>query len=267
MRIGALVNSVISPLGLEVKRKPQKGASAAANWLSQSQSSILHAAPLNPLRNYFEQHRTGPGIWKWEHYFDIYHRHLSPFRNRPVHILEIGVYSGGSLSMWTDYFGSNSTVHGVDIQSSCKVYELNQVRISIGDQGDRAFWRRFKKTAPLIDVVVDDGSHGLGDQIVSFEELFPHLRAGGVYICEDIHGPNNFFAYAHKLTDILNGFDGLAIDHSNPDRWQFLKTNDIQKYVEHIAFYPFLVVFTKRVDPIQELVAPKHGTEWQPFFW
>src|SRR5690349_20921641 len=54
----------------------------------------------NPLREYFDRVSTGPGVWKWLHYFDIYHRHLSKFRGRPVSIVEIGVYSGGSLSMW-----------------------------------------------------------------------------------------------------------------------------------------------------------------------
>lgn len=45
--------------------------------------------------NYFVTHNTGPGIWKWLHYFDIYHRHLQKFRGKEVNILEIGIYSGG----------------------------------------------------------------------------------------------------------------------------------------------------------------------------
>jgi hypothetical protein len=60
----------------------------------------------NPLRRFFEAHKRGHGIWKWNHYFEIYHRHFSKFRGREVHILEIGIYSGGSLEMWKDYFGA-----------------------------------------------------------------------------------------------------------------------------------------------------------------
>jgi hypothetical protein len=33
----------------------------------------------NPLRDYFEAHHEGRGIWKWDHYFVMYHRHLSKF--------------------------------------------------------------------------------------------------------------------------------------------------------------------------------------------
>ncbi len=50
----------------------------------------------NPLRDYFEANREGPGIWRWQHYFDIYHRHFARFVGREVNVLEIGVYSGGS---------------------------------------------------------------------------------------------------------------------------------------------------------------------------
>jgi len=34
-----------------------------------------------------------------DHYFDIYDRHFSAFREREVSILEVGIYSGGSLEM------------------------------------------------------------------------------------------------------------------------------------------------------------------------
>jgi hypothetical protein len=69
----------------------------------------------NPIRTYFDAHRQGPGIWKWDHYFDVYHRHFSKFRGRKVTVLEIGIYSGGSLLMWRDYFDADCTIYGVDL--------------------------------------------------------------------------------------------------------------------------------------------------------
>src|SRR5215467_6501501 len=48
----------------------------------------------NPLRKYFDDHSEGHGIWKWLHYFDIYHRHFQSFIGRDVHMMEIGIYSG-----------------------------------------------------------------------------------------------------------------------------------------------------------------------------
>src|SRR4051794_15999110 len=60
------------------------------------------------IEEYWDAHTDGPGIWKFRHYFEIYHRHFSKFIGTEVHVAEIGVYSGGSLNMWKEYFGPKS---------------------------------------------------------------------------------------------------------------------------------------------------------------
>ena len=79
--------------------------------------------PANHFRVFAEQRTTGRGLWKWDHYFDIYNRHFARFRNTAATHIEIGVYSGGSLEMWRDYFGPTATIIGVDIQASVRAYE------------------------------------------------------------------------------------------------------------------------------------------------
>ena len=152
----------------------------------------------NALRSYFEAHHEGRGIYKGRHYFDVYVRHLAQFVGRKVVVVEVGVYSGGSLEMWKHYFGENATIHGVDIQEACRVYDGDGVPIHIGDQGDREFWKQFKEDVPFIDVLIDDGGHEANQMRVTFEELFPVMRPGGVYICEDIVS-NAFLAYLSGL--------------------------------------------------------------------
>jgi cephalosporin hydroxylase len=134
----------------------------------------------NPLKAFFDSRVTGLGIWKWKHYFDIYHRHLNRFRGRALNILEIGVYSGGSLDMWSSYFGEKCQIYGLDIEPACKAYEKERVKILIGDQSDRQFWRQLKRDIPPFDVIIDDGSHVPEMQIVTMEESLPHLNPGGV---------------------------------------------------------------------------------------
>ena len=68
-------------------------------------------------------------IHKWLHYFPIYETHLEPYRGRDVRLLEIGVSHGGSLQMWQDYFGSGSTIVGVDVAP--RVAELGGAGIHI----------------------------------------------------------------------------------------------------------------------------------------
>jgi hypothetical protein len=220
----------------------------------------------NELRTFFDNRQVGTGIWKWLHYFEIYERHFSRFRGQEVHIAEIGIYSGGSLEMWRDYFGPKAHIYGVDIEPDCKVYERDGVKIFIGDQADRAFWRHFCTKVPKLDIVIDDGGHEYEQQVVSLEELLPHLRPGGVYLCEDVHGAFNWFStyvggLAHKLNEWTNG-RGYPDD---PERRIVSDTTMFQKRINSIHLYPFVVVVEKNRTDILELVCPKHGTQWQPF--
>ena len=133
------------------------------------------------LVKFFDGRQTGPGIWKWRHYFPIYERHFEKFRGREVHFLEIEIYSGGSLDMWREYLGPRAYIYGVDIEPSCKAYEGNRTRIFIGDQADPKFWADFRQQVPILDAVLDDGGHVFHQQVATVNELLPHLRPGGVF--------------------------------------------------------------------------------------
>lgn len=228
-----------------------------ANRFAQSyQEQLPNGAPLkqpgeNPLWDYFQNHTQGHGIWKWEHYFDVYHRHLAKFVGKKTDVLEIGIYSGGSLEMWRSYFGEKCHIYGVDIEEACKEYENDYVSVFIGDQENRAFWNDFKDKVDGIDVLIDDGGHTAAQQQVTLEEMLRHIRPGGVYICEDIHGTHNrFSAYASGLVDQLNS----------------MRDSQFQSAIHSIHFYPYMLVIEKHAVQPKKLNAPKHGTIWQPFF-
>lgn len=217
------------------------------------------ASSSNPLRSYFESHKEGRGIWKWDHYFDIYHRHLSRFVGREVRVLEIGIFSGGSLEMWKDYFGPKCRVYGVDIEEACKAYENDYTKVFVGDQADREFWKLFKKQVPTVDILIDDGGHQPEQQIVTLEEMLPHLSPDGVYLCEDVHGNlNRFAAFIYGLAGNLNAIDAA------PGQLE-CSTAPFQSAIRSIHSYPFVTVIEKTETPMDRLVSRKQGTEWQPF--
>jgi cephalosporin hydroxylase len=221
----------------------------------------------NTLKKFFYARDVGPGIWKWDHYFDIYERHFYRFRGCPVTVAEIGIYSGGSLDMWQYYFGPQARIIGIDIEPDCRIYERDGISIYIGDQGDRAFWKMFRDAEPNIDILIDDGSHKKKHQLLTFTEMIGHISPGGVYLCEDIHGypVNDFGNYIAGLATHLNEHLLFQKDEYDNDRRLSKMTTDLQSMVKSVSFYPYVCVVEKNDVAVHEFVAPKRGTEWQPF--
>ena len=213
---------------------------------------------LNPFRDWLAAHVSGPGVWKWDHYLDIYARYFERFRGSEVHVAECGVFGGGSLRMWRDYFGDRCTVYGIDINPHCKRYRSERIEIFIGDQGNRDFWQRFKRSVPVLHIFIDDGSHLPDHQATTLEEILPHLQPGGVYICEDIHGIHNPFAgYVAALTHRLNE----ALPGDQP--WSYRATG-LQRFVKAVHQYPYLAVIERNERPMEAFVSRRAGTEWPP---
>jgi hypothetical protein len=212
----------------------------------------------NAFWNYFASHTEGRGIFKIRHYFDIYHRHLSKFVGERVHVVEIGVQSGGSLEMWRRCFGPKCHVTGIDIQEGCKVFEDPATTVLIGDQADRSFWAKFRERCAPVDVLIDDGGHETEQQMVTLEEMLPYLRPGGVYICEDVWRPNYAFrAFAYSLVENLNDFE-----FGVPAEFQAIPT-PFQASVNSIHFYPLMVVIERNQCLVNQFVGLRHGTEWK----
>lgn len=191
---------------------------------------------------------------KYKHYFSIYDRHLSKFRDTEVNVLEFGVAHGGSLQMWKNYFGQKAKIYGVDINPNCKQLEEDRISIFIGDQGDKNFLRVLKKNIPRIDILVDDGGHEMKQQIVTFEELFPYISSNGVYLCEDLHTSYmNEFAGGYRKKNTFIEYSKNFIDQINawfseePNRF---KVTDFTRTVYSLHYYNSVLVIEKK--PVQK---------------
>lgn len=209
--------------------------------------TALDENSMNPLEQFFflQPHKK---MTKWSHYFEVYHRHFEPFRNRPITVLEVGVFGGGSLQMWKKYFGPQCNIIGIDIMEECKAYEEEQIKIYIGSQEDRNFLRRLKSEIGRVDIIIDDGGHAMNQQIVTFEELFPILSDGGVYLCEDMHTsywpdfgggykqPDTFMEYSKNFVDGLNARYSLS---------DALKADEFTRHIRGIHYYDSMIVLEK----------------------
>ncbi len=248
----------------------QRGKIFASTYSAPAHKLALEeVAERNDLKNYFATNTKGPGLWKWQHYFEIYDRHFSRFRGNAPVIVEIGIFSGGSLPMWQSYFGEGAQIIGIDIEPACKAYEKDGVRVFIGDQADRDFWRRFREQIPHVDILIDDGGHEPEQQSVTLEEMLPHMAPGGVFLCEDIHGRHNaFWRMVLSMSDEMNSTD-LPSFMEDPQGWAERRNQPMgpfQKAVKSNSLHPFVAVIEKHGSEQTGLVSAKNGTEWQPFY-
>lgn len=186
---------------------------------------------------------------KWSHYFPIYEKHFSKWRNQSLTFLEIGVSKGGSVNMWSKYFGPMSKVIGVDINPDCKKFEKRNISIRIGDQSNKDFLQSIINEFGVPDVVLDDGSHIQSDINTTFEFLYPLMGKNSIYMIEDLHtsyyptygggleNPNTFINKSKNYIDQLN------INHTSGQ----LKRNELLKNTFSISYYDSITVFEKGI--------------------
>jgi len=204
----------------------------------------------NPLLDYFVAN-GGRSIHKWLHYFEIYHRCFERYRARPkIKFLEIGVQNGGSTRMWREYFSSDAHIIGMDVDPACREMEKEGFEIWIGDQADRGFWATFKQNHRNLDIVLDDGGHTMEQQLVTFQELFPILNDGGVYLCEDTHSSylNAFQGGLRRQGTFIEKVKSMIDDihtwyyHTDEEIYNNYLTN----YLYSIQVFDSIVIFEKR---------------------
>lgn len=215
------------------------------------------------LERYFRGN-DGPLVHKWLHYFPIYERHFARFRGRPITMLEIGVFHGGSLAMWSDYFGQQARIIGVDIDDRVTAFETGNVEICIGDQEDPEFLGHLAAEYGPFDIVLDDGGHTTAQQLATFQRLWPAMKRGGVFLVEDLHTnywgefggglrkPDTFIEFAKGLVDSQNAWH--ARDSSPP-------VDGYTTTISGIHSYDSIMVFDR-----DELSPPQDAMSGRPAF-
>lgn len=207
---------------------------------------------MKSLKKIFDSH-TGNMIYKWNHYFEIYEKHFNQFKNsdKQITVLEIGVLNGGSLQLWKEYFGKNSTIYGIDIHPDCYQYQdsKNNIYIRIGSQADPNFLKKLLEEIKQFDIIIDDGSHRMKHQIESFKYLWSSVKEGGIYLVEDTHSSywnyfgggrsrsGTFIQYTHRIIDSL---------HAWYSEQRSFKPDEFTKTVNSITYYDSIVVFEKK---------------------
>jgi cephalosporin hydroxylase len=120
---------------------------------------------------------------KDDKYLKTYEEVFQKYENKPIDLLELGVYHGGSLLLWSNHFQKGKII-GVDIDD-IQIELPSNVIFKIGDQRDKDFLERITKehTKNGFDVIIDDASHLGNFTEASFLICFNNLlKSKGIYV-------------------------------------------------------------------------------------
>lgn len=152
--------------------------------------------------------RKRGAIIKHGHFFQLYSEHFSNFQAQKVKILEIGVYNGGSLYMWKNFFDKAEVIVGIDIDPYCRRWADpdENIFIELGDQSDPEFLKTVNQKYGPFDIIIDDGGHENYQTITTFQTLFPLLNNEGIYVIEDTYHSYwpNYNCDRDKSTELYN---------------------------------------------------------------
>ena len=117
---------------------------------------------------------------------EVYGKYFNDFKYKEINILEIGINDGSSLKMWYDYF-PNANIYALDIDDKT-IFSNERIACGILDQSNKDHLKYFSEEINMkFDIILDDGSHHISDQQLTFGYLFPLLNESGLYIIEDLH--------------------------------------------------------------------------------
>lgn len=163
-------------------------------------------------------------------YTPFYYKLLKPRRQSIKKVLEIGIghfknmqeveviydpglkryyHRGASLYMWRDFLPS-AQIYGADVRPET-IFEDERIKTYLCDEREKEdIERLIEQTGSDIDLVVDDASHHVDDQIFLAKTLLSLLNKGVTYIIEDV-------GHSKKISRALTGYDCYVKDV--PRKW------------------------------------------------
>lgn len=113
---------------------------------------------------------------------------------RKLNLAEIGLWSGAGLKTFREYF-SKAHLYGyeydqkfLDITRSLKLKNTTIDFIDV--QTEEGIQQALQKTNVLFDIIIEDSTHVVEDQVRTIKCCTPFLNEGGILIIEDLLDDN-----------------------------------------------------------------------------
>ena len=122
-------------------------------------------------------------------YAKIYEKYLKEYKEKNLNIIELGSFYGNASAAFYFYF-KNSQIYSADINPDMYLYRSKRLINFFTDTSSRSsIERNILKKDIQFDLIIEDASHMLKDQIISLFILFKNLKSGGFFIVEEIDFP------------------------------------------------------------------------------
>ena len=166
-------------------------------------------------------------------YSKIYERYFEKIRNGNLNVLELGSFYGNAAGAFFYYF-KNSSIYSVDICPDLFRYKSQRLKnFYINTSSEISIKKDLIDNQRIFNVIIEDASHTLKDQIISLFMLFKILSPKGIFICEELDFPET-----RKDMNINNEYPDLknilkAIKSNKDFNSKYIKEEDKKYFLDN----------------------------------
>ena len=142
-------------------------------------------------------------------YAKIYETVFTNFKEKNINILELGSFYGNAAAALFFYF-DKASIFSADINPDMFKYKSNRItNFFIDSSSEKSLKNDLLSKKNNFDIIIEDASHMLKDQIISLFILFPLVNPGGYFIVEELDFPETR--------------EDMRVDQTKPDLKQILQ--------------------------------------------
>ena len=166
-------------------------------------------------------------------YSKIYERYFEKIRNANLNVLELGSFYGNAAGAFFYYF-KNSNIYSGDICPDLFRYKSQRLKnFYINTSSEISIKKDLIDNQRIFNVIIEDASHTLKDQIISLFMLFKILSPKGIFICEELDFPET-----RKDMNINNEYPDLknilkAIKSNKDFNSKYIKEEDKKYFLDN----------------------------------
>ena len=166
-------------------------------------------------------------------YSKIYERYFEKIRNGNLNVLELGSFYGNAAGAFFYYF-KNSNIYSGDICPDLFRYKSQRLKnFYVNSSSEISIKKDLLDNQRIFNVIIEDASHSLKDQIISLFMLFKILSPKGIFICEELDFPET-----RKDMNINNEYPDLknilkAIKLNKNFNSKYIKEEDKRYFLEN----------------------------------